>query len=272
LCVIKCSGFLFSIGPVYSPFVYQNYNKSDWDNYPYSYPSGSGQLNGSSIGLRMQVPISGKFFIKTGASYSTQQQQHKSYTIILNAGDSINEEFVYNSTIETNFNMLSAPVSLSYNQEIGYKSGFFLTICAGPQISFLTNYESTYTAYAYDFNQKRILNDSITNYIYQSEGNAYQLYLEGSPPVYTEHKLDIPNQYNKILLGISGGIEFQKIVGERILLGLGLFSDYDITNSETSSFYIYPSLAGLNNTNTRTKSHNFRIGLTLSAQYVFYWF
>jgi hypothetical protein len=268
--LLNAQNYLFSIGPVYSPFAYQNFNKSDWNNYPDSYPVGKGQLNGSSIGLRFQVPISDKFILKSGLTYSKQKQQHKSYTIILQSGGSSEIEFVYNSTIENRFNIISIPIHLSFNQEIGYKSGFYLSIYGGPQISFLTKYESTYSAYAYDASQDRILYDSITNYIYQSQDNAYQRIISGNSPEYVEHPFNLEDQYNKVLFGVSGGIEFQKFIGDNFLLGLGAFSDYDFTNSETSTFYIYPSLAGLNNHQTRSKSHNIRIGLTLTAQYIFY--
>lgn len=265
---LAAQNYLFSVGPVYSPFVYQNYNKSDWNNYPYSYPSGNSQINGSSIGLMMQIPISNKFMIKSGLNYSKQSQKHKSYTYILDAANNI---FAYNSEIITKFNFISVPVYLSFSQEIGYKSDFYVNVSAGPQISFLTHYESTYIAYGYDYTHNVIIHDSIENYIHQESGEmAYQRIVESFTPNYDEYYYDFPKQFNTVLLGVSGAIELQKIVNDRFLFGLGVFSDYDFTNSETSEFYPYPSLNVFIETDPRPKSHNFRIGLTLTAQYVFY--
>ena len=259
--------YLFSIGPIYSTFSYQNYNKSDWNNYPDSYPTGGSQLDGSSIGARFQVPLSDILLIKSGFNYSKQKQEHTTYTVSL--ADTASKIYAYNTDIVLKFNMIQVPFYISYNQEIGYKSDFYINIYAGPQISFLTNYESSYIDYAYDDINSRILYDSIRNYILNTPEKFYQKMIVGNPPVYEETYREVPYLYNKILLGISGGIEFQKIINERILLGIGFFSEYDFTNSENESTPIYPYLGGRYN-NDRAKSHNFRIGLTLTAQYVFY--
>ncbi len=261
--------YLFSIGAAYRTFAYQNYNKYDWNNLPDSYPSGTGQLNGSAYGLKVQIPVNDKFKITIGTLFGNQSQHFKSYTVITNHGDSLNEKYFYNTDVEASFHMINVPVYLTFNSELGYKSGLYLNFNLGPQISFLTNYESSSTNYAFDFFAERILYDSILNYIHQTPGKIYQRILQGSPPVYNEFYHDVPYQYNKVLFGVTGEVEIQKLIGDRLLIGLGFFTDYDFTQSEESSFYVYPYLAGSGGKD-RSDSHNFRIGLSLSAQYVFY--
>ncbi len=268
--IVKGQEYLFSVGPIYRPFIYQNYNKSDWNNLPDSYPYRDNAFNGSAIGLRIQFPFAHNFQIKTGTLYSVQNQKHKLVSVTKQHGtNQQNWTYEYGREIETKFNIISIPLIVSFNMEIGYNSNFYINADIGSQISFLTYYESTLTHYEYDGMENIILYDSIRNYIIRTPGKTYQKILMGSPQVYNEYYHETPFLYNKVLFGLTGGIEFQKVIGDSFAAGLGMFSDYDFTDSEISPTYAFPNLGG-HNSLTRSKSHNFRIGFSLTAQYIFY--
>ena len=260
----------FSLGLTYQPFFYENYNKSDWNNRPRSYPVTPENFNGQAFGIVAGIPLSDFVTAKIEGTYSTQSQNHK----IVTNGDSIpggGIKYYYGASVHSKFEIIKLPIMVAFEYEIGINSGLYINGYLGGQLSYVNSYSSEFTQYYFDVVDREIDMDFVTNYISRTPKLNEQVIWDDqiNPPGYRENNFDTDFLYNRWLLGVLGGVEFQKKIASTFLFGIGGRIEYDFTNSEKYPEWRFEGLGGLGDRGPRAKSHNIRYGLTLSATYLF---
>ncbi len=261
--------YSFSVGLTYQPFIYNNYNHSDWNNRPQSYPINQGKFNGKAFGITFSKSVSDHISINADLLYSSQNQMHairnSTYT------DPIDQSVYtfYGRSVSTNFDIYRMPVQISFSNEIGYGSGIYVKGSIGPRISYLGSFSSEYLEYDIDITNKKINYDLLINRVLYTNNNFDQTILRGSPPMYQSTHHTVEYMYNRFLFGMGGGIEFQKVISGKIIVALGGRIGYDLTNSERHPEFVFPGLGGTMENSTRSKSHHFEYGLSTSVSYCF---
>ena len=257
----------FGIGLTFQPYFHKNYNKSDWNNKPRSYPVHPNNFNGKAIGVTFQKPLGEITSLKADVLYSNESQIHA----LLSAETShpITKDTVrlYGTEVNTRFNHLRVPIQLCISYEISYQSGLFVSFSIGPQISYLTDYLSSYDSYQFDIVNKNIDYNLLINHIDYSPKLFKQYIWRIHEQEYEHFTGETPYIYSRFLIGSIVELKLQKIILGNFIFGLGGILEYDFTNSENFPYWVSPGLGGISDHN-RAPSHNLRYGLQFNFMYM----
>jgi len=259
----------YAIGLTFQPSYYENYNKSYWNNKPFSYPDNPSSFNGVAIGLILTKYIANKVLLRTELAYSFQCQEYIGSHYYVEDIEG-NLSYIYNKILRTEYDLVKLPVLTKLNFQLGYDSKYYINIVLGPQISFLANYKVVEDIFEVGFTNEINFNKKTFHNV-DTPKNLFQKIWDGSidPPSYRHRNVSRPYLYNRWLLGIVGEINFSKHVFSSYIISLGARYEYDFTSSEkylkkTLLFNFSSTDASVN----RNKSHNIRMGLDISIMYI----
>lgn len=221
----------WTVGVNFQPFLYQKYNKSDWNNLPKSYPS-STSFNGWASGFSASYMFSDYWAIGAELDYSRQKQKYSTTSFSIQEQDKI--RYIYAESAFHQLDYVKLPLYSSFKIEIGRESNFFVSLNAGIQAAFNTTYRGEFIQYAanstmenYDLNVKILKAIEIPN--------EYQISLMQKDGSYANQTYKQDYIYNRFDFGILAGISLQKKILDSYVISFGVRGELGLTNIEKSS-------------------------------------
>ena len=261
----------WTLGLTFQPCYYWKYNKADWNNRPNSYPVSPRKFNGWASGITASYAFSDRLGIGTEFTFSRQEQDFN-VMVLSHTGTDGKISYVYAHDDYTRLSYLKLPVYATVNMEIGYESGLFLKLFAGPQLSYLTNYRSEFRQHDFDHQTFAVLPDVITNTQILTPSAAFQDFVnfDGSHSV---NSWKTPYLYQHFELGVLAGIVLEKRLFNRYIFSVGTRYELGITNSENPNVnrdtLVFGGFGGSNNgASPGPATHNRRFVLNLGFAYI----
>jgi hypothetical protein len=257
----------WTVGAGFQPFFYQKYNKSDWNNRPNSYPAKPRKFNGLAGAIALGYSITDTWGIGAELAYSKQKQNYFMLAIgIIDLEDK--ETLYYNKGSEIKLDYLKLPLLATCKLELGYESGVYLRLMAGPQLSYNTHYSGVRTHY--DWDQEKIAPDYDV-IVYQTVVTPFHFHHEFQKPDGSYSSVvdkDTRYLYRRFELGVIAGAAIQKRVFQSYILSLGARYEQgltDIENPKEDKFFV--TVGGATGSygvpNPRAATHNRRIVLDI---------
>ena len=225
----KAGDWVVGIG--FQPFLYWKYNKSDLNNRPKSYPESSNHFNGWAGALTATRSISDWWGLGTELAFSRQRQTYNTLVATFTDLSSGALTYYYAKGSFTRLDYLKLPVYAFVNFELGYESGFFLKVIAGPQVSLNTDYYSEYKQFEFEGVNRKVLTNEITNTIVNTPFHLHQDFVN-SDGSHNIHDYDTKYLYRRVEFGILGGISLQKKIFDSYTVSLGARYELGITDIE----------------------------------------
>jgi len=237
---------------------YWLYNYNDFNN-EWLLPVAPKALvpNALSGGISFGRGFKKHFAFQADIQYSSQTQ--KFYSTYPNAGPKLN--------IICRLNYIKIPLVFQYNYLKWAKktAGFYAE--AGLQTSFLGYFKQIATSTP----------DEDPSVSHQVIYEPHQYSVEVPYPSGNTYVWPAMNLFKNLQVGAIFGFGFKKVINEEYLLQAGFRFDYDLTNADDLTYgkEIYRSNlryvinTGATTGNTRTATHNTRVGLNFSISYFF---
>jgi hypothetical protein len=226
----------WTVGADFQPGLYWKYNPSDWKHLPLSSPQNHRKFNRLGGALTCGYALSDAWGIGAELGFARQHQGYDVYNASVTTGSGI--QYIQNAHALTTLDYLRLPVYATAQTEIGYQSGLFLSVFAGPQLAYNTGYQSEFTQYQWSGQGTAVNQNTIETQITLTPGHFHEKYLtDHLTPNAADYKIidaSTPWLYSRLEIGLLAGAALKKRIGSSWFLSFGVRYEYSLTNVENA--------------------------------------
>jgi hypothetical protein len=253
----------FQIGLTFHSFNFYNYKSFESEESPdFITPQ---NFNNFAVGLSFRKKLTKGFSLKSELTYASQNE---GFTISRRRATDAQgiHHFIYDSTIKIKYGQVKLPLLIEYELKLGTKSTWSLRPYLGTQIAFLTRFKVVSKTYYYphsgnfnpDFDinnaelERLTINDSGVRYYTNWNHGRVSIFAPEGTFYYPGGKYQ---PFRRLLFGVVGGMDIEKMLSPSLALGLGFRYDYNLSKTEKEGYE--PRIG-------KSYSHQKRIGMNIS--------